>query len=160
MWVAPTGSAKCLKSWAQAGPRRGARLDTQGSADGQFRGEMAGVLMPRYREAHVQEARPMTPMTGSAPRATLPSKDDDGLAGFEDVILLLWNGKDHEALSIVEQWTCWPTDADLVIVLEAYYRCERPECIPILQRMLTFRPLDERDEADLVGRLERARTWE
>lgn len=98
-------------------------------------------------------------MKRSAPPGTLPSKDDDGLTGFEDVILLLWNGKDHEALSIVEQWPCWPTNADLVIVLEAYYRCERPECIPILQRMLALGPLHERDEADLVERLERARTW-
>jgi hypothetical protein len=95
----------------------------------------------------------------SASLASMTSNDEECLAGFEDVILLLWNGRDHEALSIVETWPCWPTDADLVIVMEAYYRCKRPECVPILRRMLAVPGIHEQDREQLVGMIERARAW-
>ena len=64
----------------------------------------------------------------------------------------LVRGEIVEALREAESWTSWPLDdIGLWLLVEAYFQSRRPECAPILDRML--RNKGERDELS-VKRME------
>lgn len=73
----------------------------------------------------------------------------------------LAKGDTVEALREAEAWTSWPLDdIGLWLLVEAYFRSQRPECIPILERMLRQR--SERDElsvARMAEMIEVAKQW-
>lgn len=80
----------------------------------------------------------------------------------EQVVLVLLSAQDVAgALAEAESWTFWPLDdIGLWLLVEAYFQSQRPECVPILERML--RNKAERDEPSvkrMEDMIEEAKAW-